>query len=157
MKVFSESDRLLAEKHLKVSIPSDPSEVGELSWASLHAERRKVRDASAALLDRVKKDNREINKDEESAFDMGMKYLDAISEEFDRRSVAGVKEPEADEVHRVSIGSKKTMNATMFAERKNWRSIFGREPRQAEGEISNFGEFLKAVHLGDNERLLRTM
>lgn len=158
MKTFSEVERLSASRHLKVSIPGDDETVSELSWADLHKRRSETRKAGSDLLERAKKDSRDLNGPEEFAFNVGMKFLDELQEEFDKREVSGQKEPQGgDKPYRVSSGGYK-MNTTLFANKTSWRSIFGREPRATEGGIDRLGDFLVAVHEGGHdERLKRTM
>ncbi|MCX5839409.1 MAG: phage major capsid protein [Deltaproteobacteria bacterium] len=159
MPTFNEKDQLAAEKFLHLSISEDPDSVCAMSWAKLHLERSACRKSLENLLDRAESDNRNLTPDEKNAYDIGKRYLDNIDSEFDRRSIAGVKEPSGgDAPHRVSFKGGNMETNSLFANNTNWRSIFGREPRATEGGINRLGDFLLAVHEGGtDERLKRTM
>ncbi|HOD28555.1 MAG TPA: phage major capsid protein [Syntrophales bacterium] len=162
MNKFSESQRLLAEKHLRLTLPADPEDkVAVLSWKDLHAERSAVRKAAQAVLDRAKADGRDLTEPETLAFDVGMAYLDAIGEEFDRRDVAGTKEPPAgDQPHRVNFPARGAAmtDFNIFKPKRTWREVFRREPAQ-DSNIRNIGELTVALYHDDQEKLrqLRTM
>lgn len=50
------------------------------------------------------------------------------------------------------------MESKLFAPRKRWADVFGREPRNVEG-LENFGQAIIALHRGDTEKIreLRTL
>lgn len=74
-------------------VPDLPDEYWTASWGDLHDLRSKVTKGLQHILDIVEKEKRNINDDENQAYQYGMEYLEALDEEFEIRADRNTKEP----------------------------------------------------------------
>lgn len=152
-----QSDRQAVEKIMGVKIPEYPE---GRSWDDLISLRSDLRSASKNLLGRAKKEERDLTEDEERASDAACEILQGISDEIETRTIENRKGPRLmDEPLRPFASTQRRNEMTdIFAPKKTWRSLFGREPKPFEG-TKNFGEAIIALHRGDTEKIreLRTL
>lgn len=154
---ITQSDRQAVEKIMGVKIPEYPE---GRSWDDLISLRSDLRSASKKLLGRAKKEERDLTEDEERASDIACEILQVISDEMQTRTIEGRQGPRLlDEPLRPSPSTQRRNEMTdIFAPKKTWRTLFGREPKPFEG-TKNFGEAIIALHRGDTEKIreLRTL
>ncbi len=137
-----------------------PQHITAATWQDLRDLRAQLREGSKTLLDKAEANKRDLTTEERQASDAALAVLQTVQDEIENRLSDGRQGPRIiDEPMRPPISNQRGGKMDkIFAPRTTWRSIFGREPKAAEG-IRNFGECLKALHHGDVGQLaeLRTM
>jgi len=138
-----------------------PQHITAATWQDLRDLRAQLREGSKALLDKVEADNRDLTPEERSASDAALQVLQTVQDEIESRLAENRKGPRLMDEPLRPIGTNQrrgTMESKLFAPRKRWADVFGREPRNVEG-LENFGQVVVALHRGDTEKIreLRTL
>lgn len=87
--VTTDQEKFNFRKVLRIETP----EPWSASWDELHDTRSKIAKACEALLDKVEKDKRILEDDEQQAYDLANSYLDSINGEFRNRDEKATHDP----------------------------------------------------------------
>ena len=132
-----------------------PEHVSGLSWDALRELRQQLRTASKRLFDKAEQERRDLTGEERQAADAALAALQQIQDEIETRLGSRVVD---EPIRPIASTQRRSHMSDIFAPKKTWRSLFGREPRAFEG-TKNFGEAMIALHRGDTEKIreLRTL
>lgn len=146
-KILNDAKAGLKFKTLtKISLPVP---VYEMGWEDLHETRSNAKKGLTAMLDFCDKDKRNLNTDEEDAFEFGSKLLDCINDEFREREKYHTKEPiDRRKSINAHLNPWKTVNSDsrINVNPRSYRGMFGDDLNN--GGFKNLREFFSVALSG---------